>query len=77
MTRSPNSTIVARAKIQFVKAVLLYQAEYSFTYKVKWEKIRMELDHEENHIVRMLVQNAKEMNYKGLDCYLIVTEYAN
>ena len=37
----------------------------------------MELDHEENHIVRMLVQNAKEMNYKGLDCYLIVTEYAN
>ena len=37
----------------------------------------MELDHEENHIVRMLVQNAKEMNYKGLDCYLIVTKDAN
>jgi hypothetical protein len=35
MTRSPNSTIVACAKTQFVKAVLLYQAEYSFTYKVK------------------------------------------
>ena len=27
MTRSPNSTIVARAKIQFVKAVLLYNVQ--------------------------------------------------
>ena len=74
MTRSPNLIIVACPKRQFVKAVLL---NIHSPTKLSGKKIRMELDHEENHIVRMLVQNAKEMNYKGLDCYLIVTEYAN
>ena len=63
MTRTPNLTIAACPKRQFVKAVLLYQAEYSFTYKVKWKKQNGIRSRGESHSENQLVQNAKETNY--------------